>query len=149
MSLQHHLEQQQNRLERMVSLLEREQALLAEGKIDGEQLSAIAEEKQSLFQALEQSELTRRKAQQTLGYSLDRQGAEQAAADAGCSALWQTLLATTEHVANLNTLNGQLIQHRLQHNQQMLNILQDAGGSSLYGPDGHASKTIPRVSSKA
>lgn len=149
MSLQNHLQQQLERLNEMVTLLRSEQSLLGEGKIDGERLTELAQRKQALFAELEQSEISRRNAQQKLGYSMNREGAEQAAADTGCESVWQDLIATTEQVANLNVLNGQLIQHRLQHNQQMLNILRDAAGSSLYGPDGQSKKSIPRVNSKA
>lgn len=149
MSLRNHLQHQQERMQTMEALLKQEQLLLGEGKVDGAALEAIAKEKQSLFAELEQSELKRRKAQEKLGYPLNREGSEQAAADSNCSELWQDLILATENVAHLNALNGDLIQHRLQHNQQMLNILRDASGASLYGPDGQSKKSIPRVSSKA
>ncbi|RUO35573.1 flagellar protein FlgN [Aliidiomarina shirensis] len=149
MSLENHLKHQLERMQAMETLLKQEQLLLGEGKIDGAALESIAKEKQSLFAELEQSELKRRKAQERLGYSLDREGSEKAATDSSCSELWQELILATENVAHINALNGDLIQHRLQHNQQMLNILRDAGGTSLYGPDGQSNKTIPRVSSKA
>lgn len=149
MSLRNHLQYQLERMQTMETLLKKEQSLLGEGKIDGPALESVAKEKQALFAELEQSELKRRKAQERLGYSLDREGSERAAADSDCSELWQALILATESVAHLNTLNGELIQHRLQHNQQMLNILRDAAGSSLYGPDGQSKKSIPRVSSKA
>ncbi|EGN76003.1 flagellar biosynthesis/type III secretory pathway chaperone [Idiomarina sp. A28L] len=149
MSLRNHLQHQQERMQIMEALLKQEQLLLGEGKVDGAALEAVAKEKQSLFAELEQSELKRRNAQEKLGYPLNREGSEQAAADSNCSELWQDLILTTENVAHLNALNGDLIQHRLQHNQQMLNILRDASGASLYGPDGQSKKSIPRVSSKA
>jgi len=149
MSLQNHLHQQLERMHTMEALLKSEQALLGEGKVDGAALEALAKEKQKLFADLEESELKRRKAQERLGYPLNSEGSEQAALDSNCGGLWQQLITTTEAVAHLNALNGDLIQHRLQHNQQMLNILRDAAGTNLYGPDGQSNKSMPRVSSKA
>ncbi|MDT7526607.1 MULTISPECIES: flagellar protein FlgN [Idiomarinaceae] len=151
MSLRQHLTQQQQRLQDLLSLLEQEQRELSSGTINGEQLQVLAQQKQELQQQLEQAETQRRKAQQKLGYSNDAAGAKAAAAAAGCAEVWQQLLATTQRVAQLNQLNGELIQHRLHHNQHMLNILQDAAGTSgsLYGADGNQFKTPSRINSKA
>ncbi|TRW48801.1 flagellar protein FlgN [Aliidiomarina halalkaliphila] len=149
MSLQALLEQQQHRLESLLSLLQREQSLLGEGAIDGDQLGELAKAKQKLFVELEKAESSRRSVQTRLGYDLDTQGSQKAAADAGCASHWQRMLELTEQVAHLNSLNGELIAHRLQHNQHMLNLLRDAAGSSLYGPDGQAQKNRRRVNSRA
>ncbi|WP_194756486.1 flagella synthesis protein FlgN [Aliidiomarina indica] len=149
MSLQALLEQQHHRLESLLSLLQREQSLLGEGSIDGDKLGELAKAKQSLFSELEKAEASRRNVQTRLGYSLDTSGSEKAAADAGCASHWRKMLELTEQVAHLNNLNGELIAHRLQHNQHMLNLLRDAAGSSLYGPDGQAEKHRRRVNSRA
>ncbi|RUO35840.1 flagella synthesis protein FlgN [Aliidiomarina sanyensis] len=149
MSLQTLLGQQQNRLESLITLLQREQSLLSEGSVDGAELRHVADQKHALFSELESSEAARRSVQQRLGYPLTPEGALQAATDAHCAEQWDTTLAMTEQVAQLNALNGELIQHRLQHNQHMLNLLRDAAGSSLYGPDGQANKQRQRVNSRA
>lgn len=150
MSLAQHISQQIERIEALRQLLEQEQQLLGQGQIDGEQLQAIAMQKQQLQQELNQQEAVRRAAQRKLGYEETAQGAVDAARQAGCQELWSTLLERTQRVAHLNQLNGELIQHRLHHNQHMLNILRDAAGSTAtYDAAGQAKITPQRINSKA
>lgn len=152
MSLRQHLTAQVERLEQLNALLEQEQMLLGDGKIDGEQLKQLAEQKQTLQHAIETNETKRRAAQQKLGFSNDAEGAREAAQQADCADVWQQLLERTQRIAQLNSLNGELIQHRLHHNQQMLNILRDAagtGGAAIYGADGSQETTPQRLNSKA
>lgn len=150
MSLPRLLEQQCDRLLRLLQQLEQEQAVLAEGKVDGGRLQQIAEDKRQLHEELERAEQLRRQAQIKLGYSDDATGARQAAEQANCSPLWKQLIDLADRTARLNGLNGELIQHRLHHNQHMLNILRDAaGGGSLYAADGSQQRTPQRISSKA
>lgn len=152
MSLRQHLTEQVERLEQLQALLEQEQRLLGDGQIDGEKLKSLAEQKQVVQQRIEASESKRLSAQQKLGFSDDAAGARDAAKQAGCIDVWQQLLERTQRVAQLNLLNGELIQHRLHHNQQMLNILRDAagsGGAAMYGADGSQDSTPQRLNSKA
>ncbi|MDX1705781.1 flagellar protein FlgN [Pseudidiomarina sp.] len=150
MSLPRLLEQQCDRLQRLLQQLEQEQAVLAEGKVDGERLQQIAEDKRQLYEELERAEQLRRQAQIKLGYSDDAAGAQQAAAQANCLPIWKQFIDLADRTTRLNGLNGELIQHRLHHNQHMLNILRDAtGGGSLYGADGSQQRTPQRISSKA
>ncbi len=151
MSLQQHLEQQSQQLQQLSSLLEQEQILLGDGVIDGEQLKTIAQAKQDLQTRIEHNEKIRRSAQRKLGFADNASGAKQAATEANCLAVWNQLLEQAQRVAQLNQLNGELIEHRLHHNQHMLNILKDAAGtsSSLYGADGNQFKTPSRLNSKA
>lgn len=152
MSLNHHLTAQVERLDQLHDLLELEQRLLGDGKIDGEKLQQVAEQKQALQQAIEEHESKRRAAQRKLGFSDDARGAREAAQQADCAEVWKQLLDKTQRIAQLNSLNGELIQHRLHHNQQMLNILRDAagsGGTAMYGADGSQATTPQRLNSKA
>lgn len=152
MSLREHLTAQVERIDQLHALLEEEQKLLGDGKIDGEKLQQLAARKQTLQQAIEQNESKRRAAQQKLGFSNDANGARAAADQAGCADVWQQLLERTQRIAQLNSLNGELIQHRLHHNQQMLNILRDAagsGGTAMYDADGSQTTTPQRINSKA
>ncbi|RUO60098.1 flagellar protein FlgN [Pseudidiomarina marina] len=152
MSLRQHLTEQVERLGQLQALLEQEQRLLGDGKIDGEKLKSLAEQKHVIQQNIESSESKRRAAQQKLGFSNDAAGARKAAEQASCTDIWQQLLERTQRIAQLNSLNGELIQHRLHHNQQMLNILRDAAGSgsaAMYGADGSQESTPQRLNSKA
>lgn len=150
MSLLQHLTEQTERLTDLHTLLDQEQRLLGDGQIDGEKLQHIAVKKQELQQVIEASEAKRRAAQVKLGFDNTAAGARAAAKQADCETVWLELLERTQRVAQLNTLNGELIQHRLHHNQQMLNILRDAaGGTAMYGADGSQVKTPQRINSKA
>lgn len=149
MSLGHHLAQQQQRLAQLTELLTEEQGALSQGLVDGERLARLATDKQALLTQLESAETQRRQVQLKLGYGQDMAGAEQAAMDAGCLPQWHDLLDSTRRIAQLNSLNGTLIGQRLQHNQRMLNFLNEARGQSLYGPDGQSRKTGGHLNSRA
>ncbi|MBN7795853.1 flagellar export chaperone FlgN [Parahaliea mediterranea] len=149
MSLAAHLQGQRARLEHLVSLLREEQQLLARDRVDGERLGHIAGEKQEQLAAIDSFEAQRRAAQQRLGYAQGRAGAEQAAREAGCLPVWQGIDRLAQDAAHLNTLNGELVHMRLDHNQRMLNFLREAAGSHLYGPDGQSRKNQGQVNSRA
>ncbi|GHA05935.1 flagella synthesis protein FlgN [Oceanisphaera arctica] len=149
MSLGHHLAQQQQRLAQLTELLTEEQGALSQVQVDGELLSRLAADKQALLTQLETFENQRRQAQVRLGYGQDMAGAEQAARDAGCLPQWYDLLDSTRRIAHLNSLNGTLISQRLQHNQRMLNFLNEATGQTLYGPDGQSHRRGGKLNSRA
>lgn len=149
MNLNSHLRQQYESLERLVAILSDEQKALSEGKVDGKLLQQLAVEKQDLFASLESLEETRKDYQKQSGYGDSSAGARKLAEMSNCREAWGMVLALTERASHLNTLNGELIQHRLEHNQHMLNIIREASGGSLYGPDGQANPKARRLSSKA
>lgn len=68
MSLASLLTDQQQRLDALISLLSSEQNLLTQGDIDGDALSQVALEKQSLLAELERIETGRCNVQKRLGY---------------------------------------------------------------------------------
>lgn len=149
MTLPRHLASQRQQLEELLALLHEERQLLAEGHVDGERLSELAEEKRTRQARLEKLEQQRRRGLTQLGYSDDRDGDKRAAADADCLALWRALRDSADRAADMNRGNGTMIGIRLQHNQRLLNALRDAAGKNLYGPDGRANSRSARVSSRA
>lgn len=138
MSLAQHLARQSATIDQFVELLVCEARLLGNSQIDGEQLNALAAEKQALLSTLDQLETQRRTAQQRLGYGDDKAGAERAARDAGCSAAWQHLLDQARRARELNEMNGSHIRNRMECNQRIINFLHEAAGKGLYGPDGQS-----------
>lgn len=149
MSLADHLGRQRQRLEQLLELLNQERQALSQGQVDGERLAQLAEDKQAHFAELERFETQRREAQRRLGYGDHAQGAERAAEDADCLALWQALQDKAGRAAHLNRLNGVLIHQRLAHNQRMLGFLRERVGNSLYGPDGQSLRRGTSLSSRA
>ena len=148
MSLAEHLERHRARLDTLIDLLDDERRLLGDGAVDGDGLARVAQAKQEQFQALERFETQRRQVQRRLGYDDDRAGDAQAAADAGCAGLWASIRERADQAARLNRTNGVLIGIRLEHNQRMLNFIEEAAGKGLYGPDGQARAAGGHVSSR-
>jgi len=56
-------------------------------------------------------------------------------------AAWKELIDLAERARQINKTNGELIQMKLRHNQQSLNVLNNAvnKAANLYGPDGQPS----------
>ncbi|MEP4523135.1 MAG: flagellar protein FlgN [Alloalcanivorax venustensis] len=148
MSLAEHLERHRARLDALIGLLDEERQLLRNGGVDGDGLTRVAQAKQEQFQALERFGTQRRQVQRRLGYDDDRAGDARAAADAGCAGLWESIRERADQVARLNRTNGLLIGIRLEHNQRMLNFIEEAAGKGLYGPDGQARAAGGHVSSR-
>ncbi|MBG12639.1 MAG: flagellar protein FlgN [Alcanivorax sp.] len=148
MSLAEHLERHRARLDALIGLLDEERQLLRNGGVDGDGLARVAQAKQEQFQALERFETQRRQVQRRLGYDDDRAGDARAAADADCAGLWESIRERADQVARLNRTNGLLIGIRLEHNQRMLNFIEEAAGKGLYGPDGQARAAGGHVSSR-
>ncbi|MGL6159422.1 flagella synthesis protein FlgN [Microbulbifer sp.] len=149
MTLAGHLEHHRAHLESLVELLCEERRLLAAGQVDGARLSQIAGRKSERLEELEHFERQRRRALCLLGYSDDRDGDERAAADAGCLPLWHAVRERAGRAADLNRTNGLLIGIRMEHNQRLLNALQETAGRDLYGPDGRPRGGSGRVNSRA
>jgi flagella synthesis protein FlgN len=123
-----------------VGILEREQRLLIDGDVDG--LPALLHDKNELAARLAAIAEQRRLTLAREGLSADRSGVATWFAahpdDEGGRVAWAELLPLATQARDLNQLNGDLIQLRLQHNQQAINALVGSSGAGgLYGPDGH------------
>lgn len=149
MSLASLLTDQQRRLDALISLLSSEQNLLTQGDIDGDALSQVALEKQSLLAELERIETGRCNVQKRLGYSEGASGAREAAKDAGCQAAWESLLEKSERAARMNDLTGQMLSVRMKHNQAMLDYIRQIAEKTLYKPDGRNSVQPGRINASA
>lgn len=121
----------QHQLDELVRLLGRERALLAEGRIDGEALAAVAAEKQDMLAALAEFE------------------SHQRGRTSPANAIGSDLRDRAWEAARLNRFNGQLIAARMLSNRRMLNDLGNLGGNNLYGPDGEASGHHAGLASQA
>ncbi|WP_280549064.1 MULTISPECIES: flagellar export chaperone FlgN [unclassified Halomonas] len=149
MSLRRLLEEQRSRLGALTRLLENEQEQLLSGTIDGPQLEKIAQEKSRLLASLEETESTRARIQQRLGYTTGGDGARLAAEDAGCLTQWQATLEMAAHTARLNDRNGRLVSLRMSHNQQMLDYIHRIAEKPVYTPDGRTTSGQRRLNTSA
>jgi len=129
-------------VQRFVELLTQEQTILTEGKID--ELPALADKKEKL--ATELNTLTRLRSQylSSQGFATDRTGMQAWSAKhpehKDATASWNKTLTLAAQAKELNRLNGQVIQLRMQYNSQALEILRRKESPlDLYGPDGRSS----------
>ncbi|MBY5924920.1 MULTISPECIES: flagella synthesis protein FlgN [Halomonas] len=136
MSLTRLLDQQHTRLSDLLGLLQQEQECLVQGQVDTEALVGLATRKSEIQQQLAETEARRRQVQCRLGYADDREGARQAAMDAGCIAQWDSTMAMARDVSRANLRCGELLGLRMQHNQQMLDEIHRIANASVYRPDG-------------
>ncbi|MBN8452662.1 MAG: flagellar protein FlgN [Candidatus Accumulibacter sp.] len=124
-----------------VGLLEREQRLLIEGDVDG--LPELLQDKNELAARLAAIAEQRRATLAADGLSADRAGvAAWFAAHPGeddARTAWAELLPLATQARELNRLNGEVIQLRLQSNAQAIAALVGSSGAlGLYGPDGQS-----------
>ena len=129
-------------LEQFVELLRREQASLTRGVADD--LPQIADQKNGLVIQLNQLSAKRAVFLEASGLSADRAGIDtwctqaqnQEAAEA-----WRRVLLLAAEARELNRINGELIQIRMQFTAKALEALSGAKNSlELYGPDGQSTK---------
>jgi flagella synthesis protein FlgN len=124
---------------RFVDLLKQEQRILANG--DVEALTPLIPQKNSLASELMTLAKQRNTSLTAEGFGPDRTGI-----DAWCnlhptknkvSAVWSRILSLAGEARELNRVNGELIQIRMQHNTLALEALQGASRPlNLYGADG-------------
>lgn len=128
-------------LQSFIATLEEEQRLLISG--DADAVLPLLEKKTALIAELGNAGQQREAAFQSLGVAISKDAMETwvAGSAADFQTQWQTLLELAQTANRINSTNGQLINTRLQYNQQALSILMNAAGNlgdnSTYGPDGH------------
>ena len=124
-----------------ISLLQGEQTVLSNGKTDD--LPELIEKKNQL--AIELTTLAGQR--NTLltkhGFATDRAGVEAWCAkhpkEKTISEAWTTILSLAKEARELNRLNGELIQIRMQYNNKALETLLGQNKAlDLYGPDGQS-----------
>lgn len=130
-----------------VELLQNEQHALSVGETD--KLSTFAEEKGTLVARLNSLAEQRNDALTQRGFSTDRAGIEaccaQLPAESGAEKLWTEIIERVAEARDLNRLNGELIQMRMQYTSKALDILLQKDTSlDLYGPDGQSAATGSR-----
>lgn len=134
---------------RFVDLLKQEQQTLASGDVDT--LTPLISQKNVLATELAELAKQRNTVLAAEGLEPDRTGVE-----AWCNlhptkdkvaTAWSRVLSLASEARELNRVNGELIQIRMQHNTQALQALQGASRPlNLYGADGqtvgHSSRRI-------
>lgn len=124
-------------LQQFVALLEQEQALLLENSTEA--LLALSEHKSEQALTLNEMAEERRAQLKKIIPELTIPALQDWLAShtpQGLS-LWTELRHMAEQAQHLNSINGELILMKLRHNQQTLNVLNNAANkANVYGPDG-------------
>lgn len=120
-----------------VALLRREQSMLTENLTD--QLLELSEQKSNAALSLNQLGEARRALLQKNTPQLDAVAIQDWLGTHSPTGLvaWREVLSLAAQAHQLNSINGELIQMKLRHNQQALAVLSNAvNKASLYGPNG-------------
>ncbi|HTN67059.1 MAG TPA: flagellar protein FlgN [Burkholderiaceae bacterium] len=134
------LAEEQQVVQSLLALLQREQTRLMATGIDG--LPEMTVEKNTLINRMAVLGRARYAALAAVAHDADENGMrawlEQGPHHAA-QRLWTDLRTQAEAARELNRTNGLLIGKRLAHNQAALNVLQgSAAGGNFYGPDGQS-----------
>lgn len=142
-AIQQCLEQEVQAMNSLAEVLQQEQAVLIEGKV--EDLHPITLQKNEVVANVSELEATRNRHLGQLGFSSDAAGMQaylrQQADRDGITRIWTELLALTESARESNRTNGILINKQINFTQSALGILQQSQGDtagSFYGPNGQS-----------
>ena len=136
-------------IQQFAELLKLEQTSLSSGNTD--ELPAFAEHKVKLAVHLNSLSAQRNASLAAQGFDADRAGVEAWCAkhpyENDVADAWSRILALAGEARELNRLNGELIQIRMQYNAKALEALQGGKNSfALYGPDGQSTTSgNPRI----
>lgn len=143
------VEAEADAIARFVELLKLEQATLGQGDIEG--LSVLIQQKSEVAAELGSLAEQRNASLAAHGLGTDLTGIEawfeSHPSDTRIRSAWARILPLAREARELNRVNGELIQIRMQHNAQALEALLGASRQlNLYGPDGqttpHSSRRI-------
>jgi flagellar biosynthesis protein FlgN len=130
-------------VQQFVDLLSLEQTALTAGDTDG--LPALAEQKSKLAVRLDNLAEQRNMTLKAMGFPADRNGIEswcaQHPAEQIAGDTWAGIIKLAREARELNRLNGELIQLRMNVTATALEALRASKNSlDLYGPDGQSAK---------
>lgn len=135
------LQEEAAEIQRFTELLKLEQVALSNGNT--EELLVFATQKDHCASRINQLATQRNALLTAQGFIADRPGIEAWCAknpkETLAASVWTSILSLAREAQELNRLNGELIQMRLQYNNKALEALRGQENSlSLYGPDGQS-----------
>lgn len=141
------LEAEADAASRFIKLLTLEQVALGAG--DTESLMGFVQEKSAVTSELGALASQRNAALAALGLESDRAGVEawleRQPSDLTRRDAWLRVVTLAGEARELNRVNGELIQIRMQHTTQALEAMQGATRTlNLYGPDGQPAPVVSR-----
>lgn len=126
------LEQQNVHLNSLSQTMAEEQRILIEGFIEVNQLHIVTEKKTFLLSALDHAERKRLQLNETLKINAPYTGYER------LTVLWSQVNQSVEHIRDLNSHNGFLLEQHIELNSKAIAFLKIHHSPSLYGADGQS-----------
>lgn len=141
------LEAEADAVARFIKLLTLEQVALGTGDTDS--LIGFVQEKSAVSSELSSLAGQRNSALAAMGLQSDRAGVEawleRQPSDLARRNAWSRVVTLASEAKELNRVNGELIQIRMQHNTQAIEAMQGATRTlNLYGPDGQPAPVLSR-----
>jgi flagella synthesis protein FlgN len=136
------LQDEQQLMSYMLTLLKKEQASLVDAHADG--VAEVTQHKSDVVSQLAALARLRHGALAGAGFEAGENGMEpwlESGADATARASWDQLLELAREAKELNRVNGMLVARQLAHNQTVLNAMRTPAStgspeSGMYGPGG-------------
>lgn len=124
-------------------VLEKEQYVLSQGKIDGSLLQGITQQKEMMLASIISLNKRRVILQEEMG--IDEPFTE--LNNYAITSLWEHISVLADKIAKQNMNNGFLLQHHINYASEALSVLETEAGTPVYGPDGQ-SKTKTTITKK-
>ena len=130
------LQVERDALKQCVDILSRERQLLMDGDVDA--LADLCVRKSMLLDSVHGFSALRERYLVASGLSVDHDVMNTLLHDTpNLRELWDESLEWARQAANLNNVNGELIDVRINHNRQALTVMRDAANAhTIYGNDG-------------
>ncbi|MDC9603572.1 flagellar export chaperone FlgN [Xenorhabdus griffiniae] len=126
------LEQQSAHLNLLSQTMAEEQRILSEGFIEVNHLHRVTEQKTFLLSALDHAERKRQQLNDTLKINAPYANHKRLAV------LWSQISQSVEHIRDLNSHNGFLLEQHIALNSKAIAFLKTHHSPSFYGADGQA-----------
>ncbi|KTS33371.1 flagellar export chaperone FlgN [Pantoea dispersa] len=124
------LDKMQDVLSSLNVVMDEEQQQLSAGRINGNLLQRITEDKSALLTTLNYLDEMRRKTELSLGTKAPYRG------HSDIARRWHSIQQHTQRLRDANQHNGMLLQHQMTFTEQALLVLKPHQTQSFYGPDG-------------
>ncbi|SES80455.1 flagella synthesis protein FlgN [Thorsellia anophelis] len=115
-------------------VLEKEQYILSQGKIDGSMLQGVTQQKEMMLASIISLNKRRIALQEEMGVSEPFNELNNYA----ISNLWEHISALSTKIAQQNMNNGFLLQYHINYASDALSVLEAEAGTPVYGPDGQS-----------
>lgn len=113
-------------------VLDKEQYLLSQGRIDGSLLQGVTQQKEMMLASITSLNKRRMALHESAGFEEPYDKVNNYA----ITHLWQSISLLADKIAKQNMNNGLLLQFHISYANEAISILEQEAGSPVYGPNG-------------